>query len=258
MEQPRQPIARLLDVLNNVNGCGEHKPQDGTSGEATPPEQEPPQEEPQDTVATDSSATEQDSENEEDLPDWFLDIIAALEDTSTVSEPDQTDLSFDIDIVYRGDVSDSLILSVARAKARWESVILNDLADQDDIDDIRIEVIETDTLQAGYVGWSQPLAIRDSREGGLPRMRVVFRFRLILCRRGHRVLDALVLHEIGHALGFGTIPRFRVHRKYNLFVGYYYTGPSCLVCLAGDASGSCIGRHHLIERWRSLARLAHR
>ena len=179
-------------------------------------------------------------ENFTTQPAWFQDVLDVLTDSSTTSEESQQqDTSFDIEIVYTGYVSNTLKLSVQRCVDRWESVITGDLPDKGDIDDLRMEVIQTDTLVQGqYIGWAQPLTVRNTTDNtGLTRLKggLPYQSRILIASEALEydidMLDGLVLHEIGHALGFGTTYAWKKHRKYHLLYGWYLTAPNVLTIL---------------------------
>lgn len=114
--------------------------------------------------------------------------------------------SFDIDLVFIDDEntvwSGFLKDLVRQAADQWEQVIVGDLPDHEGVDDLVISV-ENAVLDAGSLGYGGFSGLRPGDLTGLPH-------------RGEIVIDltkaedmgalkALVVHEIGHVLGFGTL-----------------------------------------------------
>lgn len=168
-----------------------------------------------------SAKTTANNDNPE-YPDWFKDLLGALEDSSTssISTPDT---SFTIELVYPSDLPDSLIHSVHKAKERLEAVITADLPDIEHIDDLLIHVTVVDSIEGGFVGWGEPTAIRPI--SGLPYEGEIH---ITASFIDNALLDKLVLHELVHVMGFGTVSAWKTYRKFNFWHGWYYTGRQAL------------------------------
>ncbi len=167
-------------------------------------------------------------------PAWYIDIIEALTDSSDTTDTVATDESFDIELVYSSDLPDRLIHSAHKAKERLETIITDDLPNVGDIDDVRIHVSVSDTL-GQYIGWGETWAARNNSRG-LPYEGQIIIAEEVFDKnhaldKNQDMFDALVLHEIVHVLGFGTIPAFKKHCKLALFISWYYEGPSVVKIL---------------------------
>lgn len=167
-----------------------------------------------------TTANADDSEN----PDWFQDILDAFTDSSTnTSTPDTPDTSFTIELVYPSDLPDSLIHSAHKAKERLETVITASLPNVGDIDDLLVHITVVDSIEGGFVGWGEPTAIRPI--SGLPYEGEIH---IAASFIDNPLLDKLVLHELVHVMGFGTISTWKAYRKFNFWHGWYYTGRQAL------------------------------
>ena len=209
---PTAPLGKandcsLLDVMNNVNGCGENKAQDGASDDATGPDLES---EPEET-ATDATITEP-------LP----------EEPSAPTEP------FNIELYWEISYPPPFIQAVEEAAARWETIITEGLEDSNaehlstypdkpsslqDIDDLAIVVRvnqrpgadrEGNMFGAASIGLRRTAAYY-TRDIGLPIYGTIYLPDKPEYREGYRnneyvkyysdQLNFLAIHEIGHVLG---------------------------------------------------------
>jgi hypothetical protein len=151
--------------------------------------------------------------------------------------------TFDIELRYVGDPP-AQAAAFSAAVSRWEEVITGDLPDatvdfpgpachdamRETVDDVVIFVKVTSIDgRGGKLGQAGPCLVRD--ESQLP-----ITGRLILDRADLDVaeaagfLDDLVLHEIGHILGFGTL-----WERFGLLSGVNSTDPRFTGSRAADA-----------------------
>ena len=116
------------------------------------------------------------------------------------------------DFVYLDDnVSASQKVLIQQAADRWSEVIVGDLSDQVSgglfIDDLLVEVTTTTVDGSfGTLGFAGPREFRSSADGGLP-IRAAMTLDIEDIDRmetGGSLVD-LVIHELGHALGTGTL-----------------------------------------------------
>lgn len=154
-------------------------------------------------------------------PAWYIDIIEVLTDSSDTATA-TADTSFTIELVY-DDLPDKLITSLHRAKKRLETIITDDLPDVGNIDDLRIYSTISDTL-GSLLGQAGATKARNFAQG-LPYEGTIEIAPRALDKAQDK-LDKIVLHEMIHVLGFGTIPAFLKHTNYLLFISWYYEGPN--------------------------------
>ena len=137
---------------------------------------------------------------------------------------DPADTTFDIDLVYPSatEPNTSRRATIRAAADKWEEVIsaglpayptvLSDMCGSGHahdfgalVDDLVIEIRETAIDGAGGVWASAGLcAQRSSADGGLPAFAEIDFDTADLSRMSSAQLGVVALHEIGHALGFGT------------------------------------------------------
>lgn len=146
--------------------------------------------------------------------------IAVLEETGVaVYGKALSKKEFDIDLVFLDDFAETSRYVIEQAALRWMSVIIRDVSDYvfeesmefaiggrtvefhagERIDDIRIYVTDLDSIQGDYrsvAGFGGP--IRSRKNSHLP---VLGYFTV---RSSSTVGWELAVHEIAHALGFGT------------------------------------------------------
>jgi hypothetical protein len=142
--------------------------------------------------------------------------VAAARFTATGTAP------FQITVRYIGNATESQKLAVDNAVVRWTSAIVGDLSDvplqsaaadcfptQPDVDEtiddvlIFIEFVDIDGV-GKTLGQAGPCYIRS--ENSLPIMgRLQLDNADLLSLEGRGLLDDVVLHEIGHVLGIGTL-----------------------------------------------------
>jgi hypothetical protein len=128
---------------------------------------------------------------------------------------------YDITIRYLGDYSNAQLLAFAQAELRWESLVTGDLPDvnqtlpanscgdnpetQGPFDDLIIFVtIEEIDGEDGILGQAGPCFVRVP--GDLTVIgRMTFDEADMLALEADGSLQAVILHEMGHVLGFGTL-----------------------------------------------------
>lgn len=143
---------------------------------------------------------------------------------------------YDIEFQFVGPVSDSLRSVVRSASERWERVITGDLpdvepgspeAERDSIDlnrcfsgagkrgapiDDLLMLVRADSIdgEGSVLARAGPCFVRDSDDDPrLPPTTVVGGVEVDTADVGGGSLETIVLHEIGHVLGFGTLWNFR-------------------------------------------------
>lgn len=129
--------------------------------------------------------------------------------------------NYDITIRYLTEISNAQLLAFAEAEVRWESLIISDLPDVNDnlpsnscgqnpavagpFDDLLIFVtIEPIDGEFGVLGQAGPCFVRDPGNlSVIGRMRFDEADMDLLEADGS--LQSVILHEMGHVLGFGTL-----------------------------------------------------
>jgi leishmanolysin len=151
------------------------------------------------------------------------------------------DRDFDIDFTYRGN--EAYRNAFEEAAKRWEQIITADLPDVGRVDDIFIKarVIEIDG-KGDFFGhaWPSPYVRSDS---GLP-VKGIMEFDKADMREMSNggILTGVIMHEMGHVLGLGTL----WDTSYFDFVNYErggYTGENALQeyrRLSGDSSATYV------------------
>jgi Leishmanolysin/Bacterial Ig-like domain (group 2) len=135
---------------------------------------------------------------------------------------------FDITVRYLGEYTSDQLLAFAEAELRWESVITGDLADVNQnlpasqcgdnpatngpFDDVTIFVtIEPIDGVGSVLGQAGPCFIRDDGDGTteVGEMTVIGRMQFdvddVDALEEEGSLPGVILHEMGHVLGFGTL-----------------------------------------------------
>jgi hypothetical protein len=154
-------------------------------------------------------------------------LTATVEGAEIAGEPAEfiattADVSgYDITVRYLSDLSNPQLLAFAQAELRWESLITGDLVDVNDnlpadqcgpnpatsgpFDDLTIFVtIEPIDGPFGILGQAGPCFIRDPGDlTVIGRMQFDSDDMELLEAEGS--LEAVILHEMGHVLGFGTL-----------------------------------------------------
>jgi hypothetical protein len=154
-------------------------------------------------------------------------LTAAVEGAEVEGEPVQflattADVSgYDITVRYLSDLTNAQLLAFAEAELRWESLVTGDLPDVTDnlpadqcgenpatpgpFDDVTIFVtIQPIDGPFGVLGQAGPCFVRDP--GDLTVIgRMQFDVEDIELLEAEGSLHAVILHEMGHVLGFGTL-----------------------------------------------------
>jgi Ca2+-binding RTX toxin-like protein len=122
-----------------------------------------------------------------------------------------TDSGYNIDLVFLSDVTDSQRTAFTEAAKRWEEVITGDIPDvfssqlNREVDDLVIEVnIAANDGPNGVLGFARPTELRD---GSLFPYSGEMSFDLadIDVLEQQEKLQNVVIHEMGHVIGIGTI-----------------------------------------------------
>ncbi len=114
------------------------------------------------------------------------------------------DSGFSIDLVYTGDTTYQSYF--AQAAARWAEVIVGDVPDIDGIDDLRISIAVGDIDgPGGQLGSGNPTSFRPSTlDWGLPyEGEINLDGEDIPAQIANGTFLNLIIHEMGHVLGFG-------------------------------------------------------
>lgn len=112
---------------------------------------------------------------------------------------------YNIDVVFNGGLTASQQAIFALAAAKWESIITGDVPNINGIDDIQIgaEGAAIDGT-GGILGQAGPTALRPT--SFLPYLgQMQFDTADLAALEAAGQLDDVILHEMGHVLGFGTI-----------------------------------------------------
>ncbi len=144
---------------------------------------------------------------------------------------------YEIDVRFLSPISTSQAEAFARAERRWEQHIVDDLSGytvtfpsvcgegtpdfNDDVDDLVILVELASIDGPGHVlGSAGPCVIRGPVENNLPLVGVMyFDVDDLTLLESEDLLDDVILHEMGHVLGFGTLWELK-----HLLVGPARTG----------------------------------
>jgi hypothetical protein len=151
------------------------------------------------------------------------------------------DTTFDIVIRYTGDSRYQPLFDAAAA--RWEQIIIADLPDIASssfgfVDDLLIDasVVAIDG-SGGVLGQAGPDWIRSA--SGLPFHGIMeFDSADVSTMFNNGTLDDVILHEMGHILGIGTLWDF-----HDLITGFQYIGPNALAqyrIISGNASATFV------------------
>jgi hypothetical protein len=150
------------------------------------------------------------------------------------------DRDFDIDFTYRGN--EAYRNAFEEAAKRWEQIITADLPDVGRVDDIFIKarVIEIDG-KGDFLGEAWPTHFRS--DSGLPFKGIMELDKADIREMSNDgILTAVIMHEMGHVLGLGTL----WDTSYFDFVNYKrggYTGENALQeyrRLSGDSSATYV------------------
>lgn len=121
---------------------------------------------------------------------------------------------FQIDIVYTGFTPTAVEQAAFQSAAdRWAEIIVADLpdvvspTDSTPIDDVRIyATLAPDDGVGGTLGFAGPTALRSLAQGGLPSEgRMSFDSADVAGLIQSGTFDDVILHEMGHVLGIGTL-----------------------------------------------------
>jgi hypothetical protein len=123
----------------------------------------------------------------------------------TTTNPTTTTNGFQIDLNYTGDPRFAQLF--AEAAQRWAQVIVTDLPDFGGIDDLLITANVTSIDgQFGVLGSAGPTSFRSVSSGGLPLQGVMnFDSADLESLAANGQLKDVILHEMGHVLGIGTL-----------------------------------------------------
>lgn len=117
--------------------------------------------------------------------------------------------NFKIDVIFKGDLTPTQQAVFSQAAAKWQSIIVGDLPDvMTDIglvDDVAIDATgKTIDGVDGILGQAAPTQLRDSTF--LPaRGEMEFDTADLAALEADGSLYSVIVHEMGHVLGFGTI-----------------------------------------------------
>ncbi|WP_306421460.1 pre-peptidase C-terminal domain-containing protein [Methylobacterium iners] len=134
----------------------------------------------------------------------------SLSAANVTAPPPPTAGAFDIQIRYTGDAAYQSLFD--QAAARWEEVITADLPNFTSsrfgtIDDLLIDASVTSIDgSGGTLGQAGPDELRPASAGGLPTHGIMqFDSADVAALAGNGSLLGVILHEMGHVLGLGTL-----------------------------------------------------
>lgn len=113
-----------------------------------------------------------------------------------------TNPAFDIDINYTG--SNTYLYAFQQAEALWELVITGDLPNQGNVDDLQIDasIVAIDG-SGGILGQAGPTGLRGNN---IPYLGIMeFDSADIANMHANGTLAGVIVHEMGHVLGLGTV-----------------------------------------------------
>jgi hypothetical protein len=123
---------------------------------------------------------------------------------------------FNIDIIYADNsLNDEQKTLVETAVGRWEQAVLSELPDAGEIDDLQITVIGAGVDgPGGVLAFAGPRAFRAPQPDGKPGLPITGEITIDLVDAvASRGFVDVVVHEIGHVMGIGTIwDQFLVNR----------------------------------------------
>ena len=146
---------------------------------------------------------------------------------------------FNIELAYTGGPGYQTYFD--QAKAIWQRVIIGDLPDAGAVDDIKINAaVAADDGVGGRLGFAGPTSVRT--DSALPvGASMSFDAADMADMAANGTLLGIILHEMGHALGFGSLwdqAKFR----FNTTAGHY-TGAKALDVyrqMSGDAAATFV------------------
>lgn len=112
---------------------------------------------------------------------------------------------YDINVVFGGGLTPSQQAIFALAAQKWESIIVGDVPDINGIDDVQISATgQAIDGSGGILGAAGPTALRPG--SFLPYLgEMVFDTADLADLEASGQLDEVILHEMAHVIGFGTI-----------------------------------------------------
>lgn len=113
--------------------------------------------------------------------------------------------AFKIEVDYSGDATYKSYF--VEAAQRWSQIIVGELPNVGAIDDLKISAsIAADDGPGGRLGFARPLLTRTNADGGLPYTgEMSFDSADMASMVADKSLAGVILHEMGHVLGLGTL-----------------------------------------------------
>jgi NAD/NADP transhydrogenase alpha subunit len=113
--------------------------------------------------------------------------------------------AFKIEVDYSGDATYKNYF--IEAAQRWSQIIVGELPNVGAIDDLKISAtIAADDGPGGRLGFARPLLTRTNADGGLPYTgEMSFDSADMASMVADNSLAGVILHEMGHVLGLGTL-----------------------------------------------------